>query len=148
MTAERKVTAIQREAQVIELAKAGYTFREIADHLGYAGPSSAHHAFKRAMQKTIQPAADEYRKLQISQYTHLIKSNWRCAIVGDTDATSIVLRAMDGIAKLMGLNAPSKVNVLMIVEQAVAELGLTDDERLSLQADIQEFIADQKVATP
>jgi hypothetical protein len=127
MSSVKMITAVEREAKVLEYVKAGWGFQEIADKLGYKWPSGAFNAFKRAMQKTIQVPADEYRALHLARYEQIIKVNYPGMLQRDPRATDHVLKSLKGIAELLGLNAPKEVKLsheLAAMADRVAE-GLT-----------------------
>lgn len=111
MSMTQVVASVDREVQVLELAKAGYTFQRIAKSVGYANSGSAYKAFQRALQKTIQPVADEYRALHLARHEHVIKANWEAMNRGDGEASRVIIAALKGIADLLGLNAPKEIKV-------------------------------------
>lgn len=51
LTSPRRLAAKMRAAQIPELRGRGYTWQEIANHLGYADPSGAYRAWQRMIDR-------------------------------------------------------------------------------------------------
>lgn len=105
----RQLNAVDKQVRALELRKAGLTLEQIANELGYASKSGAAKALSAALQKTIQEPADELRTLESQRLDALLHSLWNNALSGDTRAIDTCLRVMDRRAKLLGLDAPSKL---------------------------------------
>lgn len=102
---------INRERQVLEYRRGGLTFDEIAQRVGYADPSGAHRAFKRALLRTLQQPADEMREVELDRLDRLQAAVWGSASKGDVKAVDSVLKIMDRRARLLGLDAPTRHQV-------------------------------------
>lgn len=105
----RQLNAVDKQVRALELRKAGKTLEQIANELGYASKSGAAKALSVALQKTIQEPADELRTLESQRLDALLHSLWPNALSGDTRAIDTCLRVMDRRAKLLGLDAPAKL---------------------------------------
>ena len=114
--------AADKERQALELRKAGASFQAIADKLGYADPSGAHRAVVRALASTIQQPADELRPLEAERLDRLLLAVWPDACNGDDRAINRALQIMGQRAKLLGLNAPTRVDVQADVQVNPAEI--------------------------
>lgn len=143
MSSGQKVETVDREATVLELAKAGLTFREIGDHLDMSA-AGAHKAFQRGLRKTLQPAADEYRAIHLARLETIFRTHYPAMRRSDFAATDRCLKALASIAALLGLNEPARINITTLVAEAAEQFGLTDDERVTLINDVQAFIEAQK----
>jgi len=104
------------ESRVMTLRLAGMGFEQIATEVGYADQSGAYRAYKRVMDRTIRPIADEIRDEEIARLDRLIMSYWPRALGGgghdpNPKAADVVFRAMDRRAKLLGLDAPVKQEI-------------------------------------
>ena len=108
-TGESQLTAVERQAKALELRKQGKGFVEIAKTLGYGGPSGAHKAVMTALKKTLQEPADELRTMELERLDALHAALWPQAIAGKWLAVDRVLSVMERRAKLLGLDAPTKV---------------------------------------
>lgn len=110
-TSPRRVEAKERMAQAVELRKRGMTYQAIADALGYAHPGAAHKAVTTALRETMREPADELRTLELERLDAIMAANWDKATGEDPDerAATTVLRVMEARRKLLGLDAPAKV---------------------------------------
>ena len=108
---QRQVDALQRQKQALELRCAGRSYRDIAEALGYRGPSGAHSAVMSALKRTLQEPADELRKLEVARLDRMLWALWKQVIKGDGGAIDRVLRIMERRAKLLGIDAPTRTQV-------------------------------------
>ena len=145
---EKALTAIERQIHAVELRKQGCGFQEIADRLGYAGPSGAHKAVMSALKRMVQEPTDELRKLELERLDAMLNSLWP-SIIGDVKyrprAVEVALKIMDRRASLMGLDAPRQVEdhrtvtLTILADQLAQETGLDKNEIL---AEAQRIVAD------
>ena len=105
---QTKVDTIDRQRQALELRRAGVSYRQIADHLGYAGPSGAHRAVASALKETLQEPADALRDLEAQRLDALQRALWPAASAGDVPAVRAMLSVMERRAKLLGLDSPQR----------------------------------------
>lgn len=105
-TSPRRITAVDKQRQALELRMAGATFRQIADQLGYKGPQGAQFAVEAALDKTIREPADRLRELDARRLDSLLLTYWPMAKGGNMDALDRVLRILQRRAKLLGLDLP------------------------------------------
>lgn len=115
---------IDRERQVLELRRTGATWDAIAQVVGYASPASAYKAYQRAMTRTLQQPADELREAEIDRLDRLMRAYWQEAIgsrdergvvtAGNIRAADFILRVIDRRAKLLGLDAPQKIQAEVV----------------------------------
>jgi len=103
---------IDRERKILELRRAGMSFMQIADELGYRSSSSVGVAFKRALRRTlVEAGAEELRDVELDRLDRLQQAVWDRAMDADLPAVSTVLRIMEQRAKMLGLFAPEKHQV-------------------------------------
>ena len=100
---------IDREVKVLELRRAGLTWQNIAKEVGYADPTGAYAAYKRAVKRVLQEPADEVRQQELDRLDRLQVAVWPRAMKGDDRAINTILRLMERRAKLLGLDAAQKV---------------------------------------
>lgn len=129
-----RLDTAQKRAQVLELATAGFSFREIATKVGYAGPSGAYRAFQSGLRQIVQPRAEEYLQLELSRIDELVSVLWPLGKGGDLKAIDRLLRLMKRRAELLGLDAPQRVTAevetssQMNSRSSIADIAkLTDD---------------------
>jgi len=118
-----KPEQIDKEKKVLELKRSGATWDAIAEVVGYANASGAFKAYKRAMVRTLQQPADALREAEIDRLDRLQRAYWFEAI-GDRDnppihkSAEIVLKIIDRRAKLLGLDAPTKIQAEVVTYDA------------------------------
>ena len=126
---KRKITALERELQALELRKAGATYREIGNALGISDVGAAK-ALRRAIRKlnerTVEQAA-VVRRLELERLDRMQLALWnRATDIKNPDLKAVdrVLKIMDHRAKLLGLYAPVEANV-NVTEQLDLSKGIT-----------------------
>lgn len=122
------IDATERQRRALELRKAGYGFQIIADQLGYKDPSGAYRAIRAALKKTLQEPADEVRRIELERLDKMLAGLWPQAIKGHTFSVDRVLAIMDRRAKLLGLDAPLKIDIEQRIRQDAESMGLDPDE--------------------
>lgn len=100
-----------RQAQAIELRRAGRSFSEIAASIG-CGKSQAHRLVHAALLETraqIAAQSEELKAEEISRLDALLGSLWAKARGGDLQAVDRVLKISERRSKLLGLDAPVRM---------------------------------------
>ncbi|MCA9877562.1 MAG: hypothetical protein KC442_07265 [Thermomicrobiales bacterium] len=105
----------------MELRRSGFTLSEIADQLGYAGPSGARRAIETALQKALHHEAGALRALEGERLDRLQRALWGKAETGNVGAVEAILKVMERRAKLFGLDVPKQHVVFN--EPALAEIA-------------------------
>jgi DNA-binding transcriptional MerR regulator len=106
---QRKVQAVERQRQALELRKAGLDYESIAKQLGYAHFQSAYKAVQTALTRTLQEPADEVRQLEVKRLDAILVSLWPAVHKGDVQSIAQALKVMERRARLLGLDAPTKI---------------------------------------
>lgn len=138
-TASAKVQSLQRQAQAIELRRAGLGFAEIASRLGI-GKSQAHRYVVAGMQEArdqINAQADELRAEEVSRLDAMLSGLWPAARKGGVAAVDRVVKIMERRAKLLGLDAPVKLaHGGDGSAPPIQHVSMTPDEFRAIAADI------------
>lgn len=108
----------EKHRQALELRKAGASYELIAEKLGYSHPSGAHKAVTSALQKTLREPADDLRNLELDRLDAMMLALWQQARQGNQGAVDRILRIMERRAKLLGIDAPTK-------QELIGELDLS-----------------------
>lgn len=108
-TSKRRIKAVERQRNALELRKAGATYQKIAEQLHYRGPSGAYKAVMCALKKTLQEPARDVRLLELGRLDALYIEVYRMARKGVLGAVDRCLRIMERRSKLLGLDAPSQI---------------------------------------
>lgn len=103
-----------RDAQALELRKAGASFDQIAKQLGYAHKSGAHHSVMRALKASLSlrnDSAAELRELMLARLDAYRLGIYRAATSGSPRAVEVALKIEERTAMLLGLDAPKRAEL-------------------------------------
>lgn len=159
----RSADTAARDAEACRLRTTGMEYHEIAEQLGFSDKSAARKAVERALRDTAQEPAAHLRTIEVARLDLLLREAWTVMkarhvavnngrVIMDPDDPSKpltdhgpVLAAIDRVlkiaerrAKLLGLDAPTKVTVITVdeIENEIArladELSLNDPDRTPL----------------
>jgi hypothetical protein len=131
-TKSAKVDTLKRETQVLELRSKGWTWQRIADATGYANASAAYNAFDKAIKRTMQPASDEVRTLELERLDRFLSYLWSAIESGDPAAIDRGLKIMDRRAKYLGLDAPVKQQVEITTYEGGSDIDREIERLVSL----------------
>ncbi len=105
-TAPRRLIAAERARKALEMYRSGFTsFADIGHHLGIS-KAAAYKAYKRALDvaRPNPEAIREYIAQEVDRLDRLQVAWWLRALSGDRDAAAIVLKCIEGRARLLGLH--------------------------------------------
>lgn len=128
LTTAKILATKERRAYVISLRKAGATYRQIAQAAIHEfgrenlpknyDERQAHLDVKREiakLQRRIKDDLTEYRWFQVERYESIIRAHWTRAMTGlALGCTDRVLKAMKDQNKLLGLDAPTQVDMRVL----------------------------------
>ena len=89
----------------------GATFKQIAEALGYKGPSSAYRAVMSALRRTQQEPADELRRLELERLDEALRAIAGRVRQGNLAAIDRWIRISESRRRLLGLDAPTRTEV-------------------------------------
>jgi len=101
---------VERQRQALELRLSGATLDVIAKELHFRHPSGVAYAVEAALKRTLEPAANEVRKIEIARLDRALLSIWRSVLNGHHGAIDRYLKISDRRARLLGLDAPVKLS--------------------------------------
>ncbi len=113
MKTSKRLQAAERKARIIELRRAGYLLREIADEVGVSKQYCCR-VIQRHLEDLAKELTDDVARLRWQEYERLeaaLKAVWPQALEGDLKATDRVIKIMEREAKLFGLDAPQRQEV-------------------------------------
>lgn len=108
-TSIRRLHAVERAKQALELRKGGASFPEIARALGYSAAPGAYQAVMSALRRTLKEPAEEVRTLEVARLDAMMLALWPQVRQGNQGAIEKALKVMERRAKLLGLDMPTKV---------------------------------------
>jgi hypothetical protein len=124
-----------QKRRAVDLRAAGTPYPDIADKLG-VDPTTAFHYVSEGLERFLGEeirCSDTARKLHVERLRALLQAAWPKAMAGDANATASCLRIMEREAKLLGLDAPHKVDISHRL-RLMAEAESLDYEELLAEA--------------
>jgi hypothetical protein len=113
-TNERTEEQAHIDTEALRLRSRGYTYQQIADNMGCSKPT-AFERVKRALSAIPAEAAEEYRRLENDRLDTLQAIAMHEAVTKKSmQAIDRVLHIMDRRAKLLGLDAPTRTEVITL----------------------------------
>ena len=91
LTSPRRIEAVNKQRQALELRMAGWSYAVIASQLGYKGHTGALEAVKVALKKTLEEPAENYRALTLERLTRVLNTWWAPMLQHDQRSTDKVL---------------------------------------------------------
>lgn len=130
---EQRVITAQRRVKAWQLKIAGATLDEIATALNYASPAAVSKDLTRSMQalQAAEKGAKEALTLELARIDRVQRGSWTAGVAGDPKAAMVVLACIDRRVKLLGLDAPVKV-------ESTVHDAASERERLAVQELINE----------
>ena len=126
-TNERTEEQALIDTEALKYRSRGYTYQQIADTMGCSKPT-AFARVKRALAAIPAEAVDEYRRLEGERLDNLLAIATHQAMTKKSlFAIDRCLAIMDRRAKLLGLDAPIKTEVITLdyIQQEIARLEAT-----------------------
>jgi len=130
---ERTEEQAQIDTEALRLRSRGYTYQQIADQMDCSKPT-AYARVQRALAAIPAEAVDEYRRLEGERLDGLLAIATHQAFSKNSlHAIDRCLAIMDRRAKLLGLDAPIKTEVITLdyiqqeIQRLEAELGNNDE---------------------
>lgn len=120
--------ALEKQKKALALALAGVDYQTIAERVGYNSRQAAWKAVNSAIQKTIKPAAEEVKQMQLARLDAMLKALWPSVLSGHLGSIDRVLRIEERRARLLGLDAPVKTDITSGGEKIKAYIGISPDD--------------------
>jgi hypothetical protein len=118
---------LDRELAVVELRREGKTWQQIADVVNYATAMGAWKAYQRACQRTLQEPTDEARRIELDRLDALQRTYWEPAVEGNLRAADFVLRVIDRRARILGIDAPQKIQAEVVNYDGIGSIDAEVD---------------------
>ncbi len=126
--------ATERRLHAFELRKAGASYRAIGQALGISHVQARRDVewVLADLNRQTRSVAENYRRLQLERLNDMLLALWPAVRQGDPTAIHRALAVMEREAKLLGLDAPAKVEWQLQLrreaESIAGELGLDVEE--------------------
>lgn len=140
--------AATKRSKALELRRAGMSYEDIAEAVGYRNRGSAHRAVSQAMAAVARDADDDLMGLELDRLDRMQRGLWPAAAKGDPKAVAAVLSIQTQRTKLLGLDDKTSKAidetlgeagckaVLAVIARTVEDddLSLSDDQKQNIQA--------------
>lgn len=133
-TSVRRIEAVEKRRRALELRKAGATYATIAQTLGFASHAGAYKTVMIAFAEIKAEHVEEVRTLELLRLDQMLIAIWpKISEAGVTLADRVraidaVLRIMDRRAKMLGIDAPTRVDITDELRRMAHDAGLSDDD--------------------
>lgn len=134
-TSKAAVENTEKQRKVLELRRAGMTLQEIADKLGYAGPSGPQQVLDRALERMVREPAESVRALETERLDLLWAKVWEALESGNLAAVDSALRVMARRARLLGLDAPTNAIVQVTTFEGMSNEQLNVESAVIMRQD-------------
>lgn len=151
---EKELDLMERERQVVELRRTGATWEGIAIAVGYSNAGGAYKAYQRAMARVFDQPTKELRNTELDRLDRLQRAYWKDAVDGNVRSADFILRVIDKRAKLLGLDAPTKIQAEVVnydagvidaeIERIIRELDQLDQ---SITVEVEEGTSTEGTTT-
>ena len=128
-----KMSKLEKDHKALELRLAGNTYEDISTELGYATRSASYKAVARVLRGVEDTSIAELKELELRRLDVMQFSIWNAVESGDEDAIALALRISDRRSKMLGLDAPHRIEAkasidVMSWNQAIKDfLGIYRD---------------------
>lgn len=130
-----RILAVEKQRRAMNLRRAGMTWADIAEEVGYSSAAGACRAVRSAIHHTIQETGDEFKTLQLERLNHMLLVLWPKVNAGDERAISVAIGVMDKMDRIKGTEHPSQIEHHHQHDGAVLVIeGNTDDYIAGMEA--------------
>ena len=130
-----------RELTALDLRLSGASYRQIGAELGVSHVQ-AFRDVQRVLHQIVAEPASELRGQELARLDRLTLTHWPAAIKGDHRATAVVLQIMDRRIRLLGLDAPQRIDITGWIREMAAAEGLDADQAVR---DAEAFVRDSRL---
>ncbi len=122
--------AVERGWQAFAIRKGGHSYKAIAAQLG-VNERTVRRDIRRVLDDLNARAlgqAELYQRMQLERINDMWKGVWPAILRGDLEAVRTGLRIMEREAKLLGLDAPTKIDIEQRIRIMAEREGFDPDE--------------------
>lgn len=91
----RRIEAAEKRRRALQLRKAGASYDQIAQQVGYANRGTAHRAVAEALQESQQDTREDVQQLEAQRLDQMLMALWPKAMQGSGWAVDRILRIME-----------------------------------------------------
>lgn len=111
----------ERRRKALELRKAGATYEQISDQLGYAGRAKAWQDVREAIKDIVREPAEDVLQIELARLDAMFLGCWAKAKAGDNVTIDRAMKIMERRAKLLGLDKATELNISAAMNEATPQ---------------------------
>ena len=123
----KKLKAPERRKLVFKLRSDGYTLYQIAEALGVSYATVQNDSAEVVKEVDITRMLEAEVKYDLNRIERLIGAYWKRAVMGDINAAKFVNEMLARKHKLLGMEAPKRVDIRALIVQWANANGLGAD---------------------
>ena len=131
-TGPNDIALAEKQRTALELRKAGLTFEQIAQQVGFNSRQAAFDNVMRAIKEIKREPAEELDSLELARLDTLLTRVWPKALQGDHKAIDTELKLMERRARMMGIDAPVKHEPMQLDINVNKRLEEYSDEEMAM----------------
>jgi len=138
-----ELVELERSVLFFEDYKRGMNYRRIGEKYGVSHQmvSEAIRGYLKQLRAISLRSVVEYRQVQLERIQAVYNALWPNVMRGKVDAINALIRVMDREARLLGLDAPTRVDITARVQQAAEQEGLSAEEAIDIAEGIYRELA-------
>lgn len=109
-TSPREIERAQKVSDALAYRKQGFSFEVIAETMGFKSPSAAYDLVIEGITALKTENAEQVKQLELERLNDMLTGLMPRVLTGDERAIDSMLRVMQFRARLLGLEAPIKVD--------------------------------------
>ena len=139
----KDLVLFERRVVFWEQYKEGKSFRQIAQEhdVSSSTVSSDIRAFVRELKDEGLRHVEEYRIVHQERIAVAINAIWHRVLEGKTDAINTLIRLLERESRLLGLDAPTKVDITAKIRALAVGEGIHEDEAYEIAEGVYKEIA-------
>lgn len=142
-SSKKQLALIERRELFFDEYKKGLSYRQIAKKFKVSHMMVAHDVRSYLMDHRIIGIQNvsEYRQVQMERIQTAFGAIWPSVVKGNMGAVTVMVRLMEREAKLLGLDAPTKVDIRARIEALAREDGVNPTEALEIAEGVYKEIS-------
>ena len=130
----RELIQWERSAMVLDLYKRGMTMRATAEELNCTESQVGNdiRSYIDELRRMGLQSAAQYRQVQLERIQDSVRAIWPMVLAGRMEAINTLIKLMEREARLLGLDAPTKVDLTAKIRALAEAEGQNPDEALDI----------------
>ena len=139
----KDLVLLERRVVFWERYKEGIPFRQIAAENGVSPQtvSSDIRVFVQQLKEEGLRHVEEYRVVQQERISTAISAVWERVLEGRIDAINVLIKLMERESRLLGLDAPTKVDITAKIAALAVGEGIREDEAYEIAEGVYKELA-------